>query len=82
MSKKKQQPYFSPPHLPRTGVESHAHLNSRQFLPDFEAVLERAAAAGVDFALAAWGLIFGEPENIGAVTKLRRTEVLLSLVGE
>lgn len=47
MSKKKQQPYFSPPHLPRTGVESHAHLNSRQFLPDFEAVLERAAAAGV-----------------------------------
>jgi len=47
VSKKKQQPYFPPPDLPRTGVESHAHLNSRQFALDFEAVLERAAAAGV-----------------------------------
>ena len=47
MSKKKQQPYFPPPALPRTGVESHAHLNSRQFGMDLEEVLERAAAAGV-----------------------------------
>lgn len=47
MSKKKRDLFFPPPELPRTGVESHAHLDSRQFLPDFEAVLERAAAAGV-----------------------------------
>lgn len=47
MSRKKQQPWFPPPELPRTGVDSHAHLNSRQFSMDFEAVLERAAAAGV-----------------------------------
>lgn len=47
MSKKKQQPYYPPPELPRTGVESHAHLNSRQFAMDFDAVMERAAAAGV-----------------------------------
>ena len=47
MSKKKQQPYYPPPALPRTGVESHAHLNSRQFAMDLDAVMERAAAAGV-----------------------------------
>ena len=47
MSKKKHQPYYPPPPLPRTGVESHAHLNSRQFDMDREAVLERAFAAGV-----------------------------------
>jgi TatD DNase family protein len=47
VSKKKLQPYFPPPALPRTGVESHAHLNSRQFAMDFEAVMERAFAAGV-----------------------------------
>jgi len=47
VSKKKQQPYFLPPELPRTGVESHAHLNSRQYSLDFEEVLERAALAGV-----------------------------------
>lgn len=47
MSKKKQQAYFPPPELPRTGVESHAHLNSRQFAPDFEEVMARAFAAGV-----------------------------------
>lgn len=47
MSKKKQQPYFPPPTLPRTGVESHAHLNSRQFSMDIEDVLERAAQAGI-----------------------------------
>ena len=47
MSKKKQQSFFPPPALPRTGVESHAHLDSRQFAPDLEDVLTRAAAAGV-----------------------------------
>lgn len=47
MSKKKSQPYYPPPALPRTGVESHAHLNSKQFKLDLEDVLERAAAAGV-----------------------------------
>lgn len=47
MSKKKPQPFYPPPALPRTGVESHAHLNSRQFSMDLEEVLERAAAAGV-----------------------------------
>lgn len=47
MSKKKQQPYFPPPALPRTGVESHAHLNSRQFNLDRADVIERAFAAGV-----------------------------------
>lgn len=47
MSKKKTQPYFPPPALPQTGVESHAHLNSRQFSMDIEDVLERAAQAGV-----------------------------------
>lgn len=47
MSKKKNHPYYPPPPLPRTGVESHAHLNSRQFSMDLEDVLERAANAGV-----------------------------------
>lgn len=47
MSKKKNQPFYPPPVLPRTGVESHAHLNSKQFAPDLEAVLSRAADAGV-----------------------------------
>lgn len=47
MGKKKHQPYFPPPALPRTGVESHAHLNSRQFAMDREEVIERAFAAGV-----------------------------------
>lgn len=47
MSKKKSQPFYPPPPLPRTGVESHAHLNSKQFSMDLEAVLQRAADAGV-----------------------------------
>jgi TatD DNase family protein len=47
MSKKKSQPYFPPPPLPRTGVESHAHLNSPQYALDLQDVLERAFAAGV-----------------------------------
>lgn len=47
MSKKKSQPFFPPPDLPLTGVESHAHLNSRQFSLDFPEVMARAEAAGV-----------------------------------
>jgi hydrolase, TatD family len=47
MSKKKHTPFYPPPALPCTGVESHAHLNSRQFAMDLEEVLQRAAAAGV-----------------------------------
>lgn len=47
MSKKKNPPFYPPPALPRTGVESHAHLNSRQYDPDREDVLARAASAGV-----------------------------------
>ena len=47
MSKKKSVPFYPPPSLPRTGVESHAHLNSRQFDPDREDVLKRAEEAGV-----------------------------------
>ncbi|MDL2267949.1 TatD family hydrolase [Desulfovibrio sp. OttesenSCG-928-G15] len=47
MSKKKSQPFFPPPDLPLTGVESHAHLNSRQFAPDIDAVMQRATDAGV-----------------------------------
>ena len=47
MSKKKSQPFYPPPALPRTGVESHAHLNSRQYNLDREDVIARAAAAGV-----------------------------------
>ncbi|WP_027187615.1 TatD family hydrolase [Desulfovibrio cuneatus] len=46
MSKKKT-PFFPAPALPCTGVETHAHLNSKQFAEDLEAVLQRAAAAGV-----------------------------------
>lgn len=33
--------------LPRLGVDSHAHLDSEELWPDFDGVLERAAAAGV-----------------------------------
>lgn len=47
MSKKKSVPFYPPPALPPTGVESHAHLNSRQFALDLEDVLRRAREAGV-----------------------------------
>lgn len=48
MSKKSSQPYFPPPQLPKTGVESHAHLDSRHFKDDLEDVLARAYSAGVE----------------------------------
>jgi len=44
--------------LPRLGVETHAHLDSREFRDDLETVLERAAASGV----AAMGQVFLGPE--------------------
>lgn len=51
MSKKKHQqgPLIDPASfkLPRTGVESHAHLDGRHFAEDREAVLARAKEAGV-----------------------------------
>jgi TatD DNase family protein len=47
MSKKKSPGALPPPLLPRTGVESHAHLDSKAFSADFDGVMERAAAAGV-----------------------------------
>lgn len=34
--------------LPRTGVDSHAHLDLRHFAEDLDAVLDRAAASGVE----------------------------------
>ncbi len=43
----KKQPFFPPPVLPCTGVESHAHLNSKQFAQDFDEMLVRAKNAGV-----------------------------------
>ena len=58
MSSKKNQPFFPPPDLPCLGVESHAHLDDRRFLPDLGQVLSRAAAAGV----AQIGQVFLGPE--------------------
>ena len=56
MSKHQSPPL--PPELPATGVESHAHLDSRHFCEDLPAVLERARQAG----LAAIGNVFMGPE--------------------
>jgi HAD superfamily hydrolase (TIGR01509 family) len=42
--------------------------------------MQCAAAAGVDFALAAWGLLFGEPEGVQAVRNLVRPGDLLDLI--
>ena len=62
MSSKKTDPWFPPPELPRTGVESHAHLNHPRYADDLEEVLDRARAAGV-----AWfGQIFLSPEDYHA----------------
>lgn len=43
--------------LPRVGVETHAHLDSKEFNADLEEVLERAKAAGI----AAIGQVFLGP---------------------
>ncbi len=59
MSKKK--PERTPPeslHLPRVGVETHAHLDSREFRDDLTQVLDRAAASGI----AAVGQVFLGPD--------------------
>ena len=59
MSSKKNDPWFAPPALPCTGVESHAHLNHPRFADDLEAMLGRAREAGV-----AWfGQIFLSPQE-------------------
>ena len=47
MSKKKVI-ITPPPVLPCTGVESHAHLDSKQYVDDLEDVLARAKQAGVE----------------------------------
>jgi phosphoglycolate phosphatase-like HAD superfamily hydrolase len=39
-----------------------------------------AGGAGVDFAFAVWGLLFGEPEGVQSVRKLVRPADLLDLV--
>lgn len=43
----KERPLPQSLHLPCTGVDSHAHLDSKPLLPDFEGVLSRATAAGI-----------------------------------
>ena len=53
MSKKKSQPFYPPPALPHTGVESHAHLNSRQYNLDREDVIARLRRTAQDYAHAA-----------------------------
>ena len=40
-----------------------------------------AASAGIDFALAGWGLLFGEPEGVQAAYRLQRPRDLLELPG-
>ncbi|MBG0777739.1 MAG: TatD family hydrolase [Desulfovibrionaceae bacterium] len=49
MSKKKKTPAPEPQslNLPRTGVETHAHLDMEDFAADFEAVLQRGRDSGV-----------------------------------
>lgn len=59
MSKKKKTPYFPPPELPCTGVETHAHLDSSQFVEDLDDVIQRAKQAGVQQI----GQVFLHPEK-------------------
>ena len=47
MSRQHARPLPESLGLPRTGVDSHAHLDSEELWPDFEGVLTRAAQAGV-----------------------------------
>lgn len=55
MSKKKNSAHDAPPPesfgLPRTGVESHAHLNGPRFESDLEEVLARAKNAGLAYIM-------------------------------
>ena len=55
----KPEPFTPPPALPCTGVESHAHLDSRRFAGDLNQVLSRAKAAGV----AQIGQVFLSPNS-------------------
>ncbi|MGE4298728.1 MAG: TatD family hydrolase [Desulfovibrionaceae bacterium] len=80
MSKKKNRPAAPTPEslgLPRTGVESHAHLDMADFAPDLGAVLDRAAASGV----AAIGNVFLGPDAYEANKNLfdRHPEVFFIL---
>ncbi|MFW5489450.1 MAG: TatD family hydrolase [Desulfovibrio sp.] len=61
MSKKKKKIRPQPESLglPRIGVESHAHIGPKHFGDDFPAVLERAAAAGLERI----GNVFLGPED-------------------
>ena len=54
-----QHPGTQPPALPCTGVESHAHLDSRRFAGDLNQVLSRAKKAGV----AQIGQVFLSPNS-------------------
>ena len=54
-----QHPGTQPPALPCTGVESHAHLDSRRFAGDLHQVLSRAKSAGV----AQIGQVFLSPNS-------------------
>jgi len=57
----KKSPKRTPPeslHLPRVGVETHAHLDSKEFRDDLPQVLARAAASGI----AAIGQVFLGPD--------------------
>ena len=59
MSKKKMvRPLPESLGLPRTGVETHAHLDMEPLAADMDGVLHRAAAAGVDLL----GQVFLGPE--------------------
>lgn len=55
MSKKKTSAHDAPPpesfKLPRTGVESHAHLDGPKFANDLEEVLERAKNTGLAYIM-------------------------------
>lgn len=55
MSKKKHSAHDAPPPesfaLPRTGVESHAHLNGPKFAHDLEEVIARARATGLAYIM-------------------------------
>lgn len=55
MSKKKHPAHDAPPPesfgLPRTGVESHAHLNGSRFTADLDEVVARASRAGLAYIM-------------------------------
>ena len=58
MSRKKEKIIPHPPLLPCTGVESHAHLDSKQYTDDLDEVIANAQNAGVEWI----GQVFLSPE--------------------